>query len=286
MLTIRPLLDARLRTRRDQVRRPGDLPRGGHVVPRLLRAPRTVRLTRPASSPGRATSARVKAAGRCPTQELYSYLKKFGLGEPTGLGFPGETTGRPAAAELAADRPATPSRSGRACRSTRCSSRASIATIANGGVRVQPSLVDGYVDPDGHGQPAADPPAEHRVVSADTARRSRQMLEAVVGPEARRRRRDPGYRVAGKTGTAQRVDPTAAATAAHVSRSSASPRPTTRGFVVSVVAAAARKRGNDGGVDRRPGVPDLMAASRCSSAESPPTGTRARALPVDVVTRR
>ncbi len=79
------------------------------------------------------------------------------------------------------------------------------ATIANDGVRVRPRVVAGYTEPDGtyHANASADPV---QVISAKTARTLRQMMEGVVveGGTALKAA-VPGYRVAGKTGTAQRA---------------------------------------------------------------------------------
>ena len=81
------------------------------------------------------------------------------------------------------------------------------ATIANDGVRVEPTLVAGTTSPDGTftSSPA---PQKTRVVSAQTAATVRAMLESVVSDEGTAPKASiPGYRVAGKTGTANRVDP-------------------------------------------------------------------------------
>jgi cell division protein FtsI (penicillin-binding protein 3) len=80
-------------------------------------------------------------------------------------------------------------------------------TIANDGVRMPPRLIEGVQRPDGTVEPST-PAKGVRVVSAQTAKTVREMLEGVVSadgtaPEAK----IPGYRVAGKTGTAQRFDP-------------------------------------------------------------------------------
>jgi cell division protein FtsI (penicillin-binding protein 3) len=73
-------------------------------------------------------------------------------------------------------------------------------------VRVTPSLVRGIVDPQGHVQAVA-PPVRRRVISARTAHQISDMLEAVTTNEGTApAARIPGYRVAGKTGTAQRPD--------------------------------------------------------------------------------
>jgi cell division protein FtsI (penicillin-binding protein 3) len=81
------------------------------------------------------------------------------------------------------------------------------ATIANGGVRVAPNLIAGTTDDKGAFTPAARP-SSRRVIKQSTASELTRMLEGVTSkdgtaPEAQ----IPGYRVAGKTGTAQKVNP-------------------------------------------------------------------------------
>ncbi|KUO13312.1 cell division protein [Streptomyces sp. DSM 15324] len=139
---------------------------------------------------------------------LYSYLRKFGLGSYSGLGFPGETKGILAA-------PGTWSTSqqytipfGQGVSLNALQAASVYSTIANGGVRIEPTLVRGTQGPDGRFTPAAAP-EKTRVVSAKTAKALAQMLESVVDDQegTGTRARIPGYRVAGKTGTANRVDP-------------------------------------------------------------------------------
>jgi cell division protein FtsI (penicillin-binding protein 3) len=80
------------------------------------------------------------------------------------------------------------------------------ATIANDGVRMPVSIVDGFTQGDGTFIPNSPKPGI-RVVSAETASTLRLMLESVVGPDGTAPTAQiNGYRVAGKTGTAQRVD--------------------------------------------------------------------------------
>jgi cell division protein FtsI (penicillin-binding protein 3) len=141
-------------------------------------------------------------------QVLYSYLHKFGIGQPTGVGFPGETPGILAKPQdwNASQQFTIPFGQGLSVNALQATSVYS--TIANGGVRVEPSLVRGTTGPDGRFVPAAAP-KKTRVVSAKTARTVSQMLESVVGSEQGTgiNARIAGYRVAGKTGTANRVDP-------------------------------------------------------------------------------
>ncbi|MEW2132801.1 penicillin-binding transpeptidase domain-containing protein [Streptomyces sp. NPDC005435] len=139
---------------------------------------------------------------------LYSYLRKFGIGRYTGLGFPGETPGilAPAAKWSTSQQYTIPFGQGFSINAVQAASVYS--TIANGGVRVAPTLVRGTKGADGRFTPAPEP-AKTRVVSDKTARTVAQMLESVVDDEQGTgiKARIPGYRVAGKTGTANRVDP-------------------------------------------------------------------------------
>jgi cell division protein FtsI (penicillin-binding protein 3) len=141
-------------------------------------------------------------------QVLYSYLRKFGIGQPSGLGFPGETSGILAKAKdwNASQQYTIPFGQGLSLNALQATSVYS--TIANGGVRVEPSLIRGTTGPDGKFVPAAAP-KKTRVVSEKTAKSLTQMLESVVGDEQGTgiKARIPGYLVAGKTGTANRVDP-------------------------------------------------------------------------------
>ncbi|WP_308436251.1 penicillin-binding transpeptidase domain-containing protein [Streptomyces filipinensis] len=139
---------------------------------------------------------------------LYSYLRKFGIGSSTGLGFPGETPGilSPYQKWSTSQQYTIPFGQGFSLNALQAASVYS--TIANGGVRIEPTLVRGTKGPDGRFTPAPKP-KDTRVVSQKTATALSQMLESVVDDEQGTgiKARIPGYRVAGKTGTANRVDP-------------------------------------------------------------------------------
>ncbi|MEU6251791.1 penicillin-binding protein 2 [Streptomyces sp. NPDC047043] len=141
-------------------------------------------------------------------QVLYSYLRKFGIGSYTGLGFPGETKGILAPPDKWSTSQQYTIPFGQGVSVTAMQAASVYSTIANGGVRVEPTLVRGTKGPDGRFTPAAKP-KKTRVVSAKTARTLAQMLESVVDDRegTGNKARIPGYRVAGKTGTANRVDP-------------------------------------------------------------------------------
>ncbi|RBM19776.1 penicillin-binding protein 2 [Streptomyces sp. PT12] len=139
---------------------------------------------------------------------LHSYLRAFGFGSPTGLGFPGETPGILADPEdwNASQQYTIPFGQGLSVNAVQAASVYS--TLAGGGERVTPTLVRGTTGPDGEYRSAPEPERQ-RVVSQDTATELTRMLETVVAsPDGTgAAARIPGYRVAGKTGTANRVDP-------------------------------------------------------------------------------
>ncbi|MFZ0324667.1 MAG: penicillin-binding protein 2 [Actinomycetes bacterium] len=146
-------------------------------------------------------------AERMGRQPLYSTLKRFGIAEPSGLGFPGESPGLLADVSSWGPTNFATIAFGQGLSLNALQATSVFATIANDGVRVDPVLVDGTVNADGTVEQAA-PPARHRVVAAEAASTLRRMMESVVSANGTAPMAEiPGYRVAGKTGTAQRVDP-------------------------------------------------------------------------------
>ncbi|MEU3016018.1 penicillin-binding protein 2 [Nocardiopsis sp. NPDC007018] len=149
----------------------------------------------------------IKIADQVKAGVLHSYMKDFGLGQPTGLALPGEESG------VLTDPDdwwgtQLPSVSIGHGLSVNAAQMASVyATIANGGVRVEPRLIAGTVDTDGEFTPS-EAPERTRIVSEDTADQLALMLEAVTSDEGTApQARIEGYRVAGKTGTANRINP-------------------------------------------------------------------------------
>ncbi|MFD4246772.1 peptidoglycan D,D-transpeptidase FtsI family protein [Streptomyces sp. NPDC058525] len=139
---------------------------------------------------------------------LHSYLTKFGIGQPTGLDYPGESRGILAAPEdwSTSQQYTIPFGQGLSLNAMQAASVYS--TIANGGIRTEPTLVRGTKGPDGRFTPAPAP-ERSRVVSPETAKTLAEMLESVVDDQqgTGTKARIPGYRVGGKTGTSNRVDP-------------------------------------------------------------------------------
>ncbi|MFC7876763.1 peptidoglycan D,D-transpeptidase FtsI family protein [Isoptericola sp. NPDC057391] len=147
----------------------------------------------------------VQIGEKIPLDVRYDYLGKFGFGNPTGLGLPGESAGILPSEQTLAHDARTPYTIlfGQGVAVNAMQATQVFSTIANGGVRVEPSLVAGTRAPDGTFTPA-EAPRTDRVVSEKTASSVMRMMESVVGEEGTAANaRVPGYRVAGKTGTAQ-----------------------------------------------------------------------------------
>lgn len=139
--------------------------------------------------------------------ELRSYLERFGLGAKTGIGVLGETGGilpGPGSwTSQAEDRISF----GQSVSVNAVQMAAAVNTIANGGVRVDPQMVKGSATMADGTVVGTDTTTKERVISERAADQMARMMERVIDPDAgvAPGAAVPGYRVAGKTGTAQRV---------------------------------------------------------------------------------
>ena len=150
----------------------------------------------------------IMASEKIGQDKFLEYLKKFGIGQGTGLKFPGESGGilpNPNNPNAWSDTTFPTLAFGQGVSVTALQVASVYATIANNGVRLTPKIVAGVTDNTGNFTPTA-PSAGVRVVSSTTAKTVRNMLESVVSAEGTAPiAQIPGYRVAGKTGTANRV---------------------------------------------------------------------------------
>jgi len=138
------------------------------------------------------------------SKTLYKYLTSFGFGESTGSHLPGESAGLLPPVEKWSGTSLPTFSYGQGYSVTALQATSVFATIANDGLRVTPTVVAGTTDSSGNYIPAKDQKT-HRVVSASTAKEIRKMLESVVSANGTAPTAAiPGYRVAGKTGTAMR----------------------------------------------------------------------------------
>ena len=145
-----------------------------------------------------------------PWQVRRSYMEKFGVGSMPGSGFPGESAGLLNTKNTWANDVIKRyvSTFGQGVSVTPLQSAMMYQAVANKGIRLQPKLIEGCVDASGNMTKVTKDKAPVRVVTEATAKSTLDILEKVVeeggiGKHAA----VPGYRVGGKTGTAQITDP-------------------------------------------------------------------------------
>lgn len=149
----------------------------------------------------------ILAGEKLPKEKLYTYMKKFGLGEATGIGFPGESTGIvPKVSTWKGDTWYT-IMFGQGLASSAVQQVGLFQAIANGGVREPLKLVSEVQGGDGAMQPYTDDRKSTRVFSAKTSKELVGMMQGVVTKDGSAPKAAvPGYDVAGKTSTAERYD--------------------------------------------------------------------------------
>lgn len=187
------------------------------VPPRLMRAGRpfkdavpkgTLKLTLAGVLARSSNIGTILAGEKVSPQVRYEYLKKFGVGEPTGLDYPGESQGllRPVE-KWQADEQYT-IMFGQGMAMTQLQEVSVFQTIANGGKREPLKIVDAIADSSGTMRPYKYGGASEQVVSPETARIMLGMMEGVVGPEGSAPQAAvPGYAIGGKSSTAERYSP-------------------------------------------------------------------------------
>jgi cell division protein FtsI (penicillin-binding protein 3) len=135
---------------------------------------------------------------------LYRYIKAFGFGEKSDIDLPGEMAGltkdwgRRSLASIAM---------GQEIGVTPLQLVTAISAVANGGWLMKPYVVSEIRDAGGHLVARMEPHVRRQPISTATARTLTDILEGVVTNGTGRKAAVPGYRVAGKTGTAQKIDP-------------------------------------------------------------------------------
>jgi cell division protein FtsI (penicillin-binding protein 3) len=140
-------------------------------------------------------------------QRLYRYLQAFGFGQRTEIDLPGEAGGLIRDPRYWGRRSVASISMGQEIGVTPIQMAAAIGAIANGGVLMKPYVVSEIRDAQGVVVKQVLPQVKRRVVSPETARTVTSILEGVVTDGTGGKAAIPGFRVAGKTGTAQKIDP-------------------------------------------------------------------------------
>jgi cell division protein FtsI/penicillin-binding protein 2 len=130
------------------------------------------------------------------------WINRFGFGRPTGVTFPGEEQGIVPALKDYSGSTMGNLPIGQGLSVTPMQIATAYSAIANGGILRKPTLIKSI-----GGQPDEQDTDPHRVISTRVARQLRQMLEGVLEPGGTASQVSvPGYVLAGKTGTAQKVE--------------------------------------------------------------------------------
>jgi cell division protein FtsI (penicillin-binding protein 3) len=150
----------------------------------------------------------IKIGLRLGDDRFYKYIRGFGFGQQTGIELPGETRGLSKPASRWSKVSIAAISTGQEIGVSPLQLAAMVSTIANDGVRRPPHIVAAALGPQQTPQAVAFHPGEGaRVVSSTTAAEMKQMMQGVVLTGTGRKAILEGYSSAGKTGTAQKIDP-------------------------------------------------------------------------------
>ncbi len=146
-----------------------------------------------------------KLALRLGKDTLYKYIRAFGFGETTGVDFPGEAKGILQASERIKNVELATTGFGQGISVTPIQLVTAFSAIANGGYLLEPHLVKEIRDNQGRVVKAFGRKVKRQVISEQTAKELTLILRSVVENGSGNRADVQGYRVAGKTGTAQKA---------------------------------------------------------------------------------
>ena len=275
VLTASALIDAHKVTPNTRITVPSQLPRGDRVIHDYFDHGR-LHLTLTGVIAKSSNIGTVLAASQFTHRQLYDYLRRFGLGKRTGIGVHGETAGVLNDwhdwSQINQDTIAF----GQGVAVNAVQMAAAVNAVANGGVYVSPSLVKGRATTSGGAVVGSDTSTEHRVISRRAARLTARMMEAVTNPETGTAgvAGVAGYRVSGKTGTAQRVGSRCHCYNGTFTVSFAGFAPADRPRFLVYVVVQDPKNGGGGGSIGGPAFHKIMSYLLEKYAV-PPTGTKA-----------
>lgn len=149
----------------------------------------------------------IKVALQLGRPRMFEYLKAFGFGEKTGIDLSGESAGILWDLDTWSGRSLTSIAMGQEIAVTPIQMVTAMSVVANGGWLMTPHVVSSVVDGRGHSILTNNLKPRRRPISAQTATRLGHILETVVESGTGTQAKLSGYRVAGKTGTSQKIDP-------------------------------------------------------------------------------
>lgn len=147
-----------------------------------------------------------KVAQKIGPESVYKFARLFGIGSLTSVGLPGEVSGvlKPVSNWSKTSIGAVPI--GQEVCVTTLQLACAIAAIANGGTYMKPFIVRAIIDKKGEVIKTFEPKESHRVMSKETSNKMRQILAGVVENGTGKLAKSNLFRLAGKTGTGQKVE--------------------------------------------------------------------------------
>lgn len=147
----------------------------------------------------------VEVSRRLGMNKFYDYLEGFGMTKPTGLDLPGEADSLIVPEKTAVPYDLAAMSIGQSNAFTPIQMITAISSVANGGKLMKPYIVEKIMDSDGNLVKETKPEVVRQVISEETAREVWTILETVVSSGTGKQGQVEGYKIAGKTGTAEKV---------------------------------------------------------------------------------
>lgn len=144
------------------------------------------------------------------TDTFYKYIKSFGFGQKTGIDFISDQPGLVVDQKYVKNVDLARIGFGQSIAVTPLQLVSAVSAVINGGTLYQPRLVTALTDEDGNVVQQFEPVSKGQVISAETSATMRSILQSVVDEGTGRNAKIAGYKVGGKTGTAQKYDETGA----------------------------------------------------------------------------
>jgi len=138
---------------------------------------------------------------------LYDYARRFGFGQKTGIALTGEISGLLSPPQHWSKLEITRIPMGQSVAVTPLQMVMAMACVANNGKLMKPMIVSQITDPTGRVVATYSPEVQRQVVTPNTCRKVIPALQDVVAAGTAKSAVVPGFKVAGKTGTAQKIDP-------------------------------------------------------------------------------
>lgn len=149
----------------------------------------------------------IELGRRIGAEKLLAYIEAFGYGQLTGIDYPGESTGLIFSPEALGPMELATTSFGQGIAVTPLQQAMAVAAMANGGYLYKPYLVEEIHDSEGNVILKREPELIRQVISTETSARLVELMESVILEGTGKTAAVEGYRVAGKTGTAEKVGP-------------------------------------------------------------------------------